>query len=116
MNKIYSPLIALTLCFGVMLPVASFAQMQQNHDHEQAAMSQTDAELTEGEIRKINLDTGKVTIKHGEIKNLDMPGMTMVFAVKDKDVLSKFKPKDKVRFRVVEENGKLIITEIQLAQ
>ena len=35
--------------------------------------------MTEGEIRKVDMDNKKLTIKHGEIKNLDMPGMTMVF-------------------------------------
>ena len=37
----------------------------------------------EGEVKKVNKDTGKLTIKHGELKNLGMPPMTMVFRVKD---------------------------------
>ena len=45
----------------------------------------TDAtEMTDGEIRKVDMDNKKLTIKHGNIKNLDMPGMTMVFQVKDR--------------------------------
>jgi Cu/Ag efflux protein CusF len=41
-----------------------------------------------------------------------MPGMTMVFATKDKAMADKVKAGDKIRFRVVNENGKFIVTEI----
>ena len=45
------------------------------------ALAADTAELSEGEIRKVDKDTAKLTIKHGELKNLDMPAMTMVFQV-----------------------------------
>ena len=66
----------------------------------------------EGEIRKIDLKTGKVTLKHGYIPSLDMPPMTMVFGISDKQVLSQFKVGDKVRFQAVDENGQLKVTEM----
>ena len=72
-------------------------------------------DLTEGEIRKVDKSTGKITVKHGEIKNLDMPAMTMVFGVKDAAMLDKVKQGDKVRFRAANEDGKFTITEIQAA-
>lgn len=75
--------------------------------------SNANADFTEGEVRAVNKETGKVTLKHGEIKNLDMPGMTMVFGVKDKALLDKVQPGDKVKFRAISESGKLIVTEIQ---
>ena len=50
----------------------------------------TDA-MTDGEVRKIDKENNKITLKHGEIKNLEMPGMTMVFAVKDDAFLDKVK-------------------------
>lgn len=71
------------------------------------------ADFTEGEVRTVNKETGKITLKHGEIKNLDMPGMTMVFGVKDKSLLDKVQTGDKVKFKAVSESGKLIVTEIQ---
>jgi Cu(I)/Ag(I) efflux system protein CusF len=43
--------------------------------------------LTDAEVRKVDTDAGKLTLKHGQIKDLDMPAMTMVFQVKDKTVL-----------------------------
>jgi Cu/Ag efflux protein CusF len=72
--------------------------------------------LTDGEIRKIDREQAKLTIKHGDIKNLDMPGMTMVFNVRDKNSLDKFKVGDKIRFAVVMENGKMVITEIRVVK
>ena len=52
--------------------------------------------MASGEIRKIDLDSKKITLKHGDIKNLDMPGMTMVFQIKDPIMLEKVKVGDKV--------------------
>lgn len=76
----------------------------------------TAAAMTDGEVRKVSKDTGKITLRHGEIKNLDMPPMTMVFQVKDPSVLDKLKPGDKVRFHAEKEaSGSLVVTEIELA-
>lgn len=55
---------------------------------------------------------GKVTIKHGEIKNLDMPPMTMVFTMAEPSMLTNLKAGDKVRFVVEQQNGKMVITQI----
>ena len=74
------------------------------------------ADMTEGEIRKVDKDNKKITIKHGEIKNLDMPGMTMVFQVKDPAMLDKVKAGDKVRFKAEKANGAMVVTDIQLAK
>jgi Cu/Ag efflux protein CusF len=71
--------------------------------------------LTDGEVRKVDKENGKLTLKHGVIKNLDMPAMTMVFQVKDKAVLDKLQPGDKVRFKAVNEDGKFTATEIEKA-
>ncbi|MDP3750710.1 MAG: copper-binding protein, partial [Polaromonas sp.] len=69
-----------------------------------------------GEIRKVDLANGKVTIKHGEIKNLDMPGMTMVFQAKDPELLAKAKPGDKIRFKAEKAGGAIVVTDIQPAK
>jgi Cu(I)/Ag(I) efflux system protein CusF len=72
--------------------------------------------FTDGEIRKLDLEGGKATIKHGEIRNLDMPPMTMVFTAKDRSQLAGLKPGDKVRFRVLHEAGQYLLTDIQAAK
>ena len=73
-------------------------------------------DMADGEIRKVDLDNKKITIKHGEIKNLDMPGMTMVFQVKDPAVLDKLKAGDKVRFTAEKIGGAIVVTNIQAAK
>lgn len=81
-----------------------------------AAAIKTDLPMVDGEIRKIDMESKKITIKHGEIKNLDMPGMTMVFQVKDPAMLDKIKTGDKVKFSAEKSNGAIVVTDIQPAK
>lgn len=69
--------------------------------------------LTEGEVRKVDKDAKKITIKHGPIVNLDMPAMTMVFQVKDPALLDKVKPGDKVGFEAEKLGGAFTVTRIE---
>jgi Cu(I)/Ag(I) efflux system protein CusF len=77
------------------------------------AFAQGSADLTEGEVRKIDKENGKITLKHGDIRNLDMPGMTMVFQVPNRSLLDRVKVGDKVRFRAANEGSRLTVTDIQ---
>ncbi|MFM9900206.1 MAG: copper-binding protein [Polaromonas sp.] len=74
------------------------------------------APLADGEIRKVDKEYQKITIKHGEIKNLDMPGMTMVFGVKDPALLDKIKAGDKVKFSAEKSGSTIVVTDIQPAK
>lgn len=114
MNTIKNILAISALAMGTLTPMGSFAQTMM--DHGKMDMSQASASMTDGEIKKVDQSTGKVTIKHGEIKHMDMPGMTMVFTAKDKSLLSNVKPGDKVKFMVVNDGGKMVVTDIQPAQ
>ena len=87
------------------------APMAAGDAKKETAMA-TAADLAEGEVRKVNKDTQKITLKHGAIKNLDMPGMTMVFQVKDPALLDKVKAGDKVRFKAESVAGAIVVTEI----
>jgi uncharacterized cupredoxin-like copper-binding protein len=69
--------------------------------------------MTEGEVRKIDKENRKITLKHAEIKSLDMPPMTMVFQVSDAALLDKVQPGDKVAFTAINDNGKLTVTQIE---
>jgi Cu/Ag efflux protein CusF len=74
-------------------------------------------DMVDGEVRKVDKDTRKITLKHGDIKNLDMPGMTMVFQVKDPAMLDAVKAGDKVKFKAAQATGGvLVITEIQVVK
>ena len=77
------------------------------------AFATGDHAMTEGVIKKIDASTSKVTIKHGPIVNLDMPAMSMVFAVQDPSMLDGLAKGDNVKFYVVYKDGSMIIEELE---
>ncbi len=109
------PVITLTISLltAAGLPLSAAAQSAATDTQTAAQAANNPADMTDGEVKKIDKDAGKITLKHGDIKNLDMPGMTMVFTVKDKCLLDKVQPGDKVKFRAISDNGKLMVTDVQ---
>lgn len=85
-------------------------------DHGKPMAQAATGDMTDGEVRKVDKDAGKLTLKHGEIRNLDMPGMTMVFQVRDPALLDKVKVGDKVRFVVQKSDTGFVVTDIQAAK
>ena len=81
-----------------------------------AAPALADSTLSDGEVRKVDKDAQKITIKHGPIKNLDMPPMTMVFRVKDAALLEAAKAGDKIRFQAEQQSGQYVVTRIEPAK
>ena len=79
-----------------------------------AALAQ--GELADGEIRKVDKDAKKITIRHGPIPSLDMPAMTMVFQVKEPAMLEQVKPGDKVKFEAQKLGGAFTVTKIEAAK
>ena len=71
--------------------------------------------MADGEVKKVDRENKKMTIKHGELKNLDMPGMTMVFQIRDNSILKTFKAGDKVKFVIEKLDGAFVVTSMQLA-
>ena len=99
-------------------PASALAQTTDPAAHRvmaQASPAAATADMATGEVRKFDKSAAKLTLKHGEIKHLDMPPMTMVFNVEDKAVLDQFKAGDKVRFRAVNDAGKYTVTDIERA-
>ena len=100
--------------------LAAPALAQQPKADEQSAKQPTAAApsaagpMAEGEVRKVDKAQSKITLKHGEIKSLDMPPMTMVFQVKDKAWLDRLQPGDKVRFSAINESGRYTVTAIEV--
>lgn len=75
------------------------------------------ASLTDGEIRKVDVSAGKLTIRHGPMKKFDMDdGMTMVYRVQDPAMLKAVKAGDKVKFDAEHVNGQFIVTKIEKAK
>ena len=74
------------------------------------------AQSTDAEVMKIDKAQQKITLRHGEIKNLDMPPMTMVFRAQDPAMLDAVKVGDKVKFEPDKINGQLTIIKMQKAK
>jgi Cu/Ag efflux protein CusF len=103
---------AIKLAFALVL--ASTAPVFATSHQGSAAIAS--AAVTEGEVRKVDKEAKKITIKHQEIKNLEMPAMTMVFVVKDPAMLDRVKQGDKVRFTAEKVGGAITITSIEPAK
>ncbi len=77
------------------------------------AYAQAEVGHGEGEVRKIDRDQAKITVKHGPITDLKMPGMTMVFRVKDPKLLDAAKEGQEVRFTVLREGGAFWLQSVE---
>ena len=104
--------------FAIAILAASPAFALGNHKsgHATDTKASVSAPLTDGEVKKIDKDNGKITIKHGEIKNLDMPGMTMVFKVKDLALLEKLKTGDNATFNAAKIGSSLAVTALEIVE
>lgn len=79
-----------------------------------SATTLTQAEMVKGEVKKVDESAGKITLKHGPIKSLDMDeGMTMVFRVQDPAMLKQVKVGDKVQFEAQRTAAGIAITKMQ---
>ena len=83
------------------------------HHQPSAAAAASGTPLADGEVRRVDRDAKKITIKHGPIANLDMPPMTMVFQVKDPAMLNQVKTGDKVKFQAEKIGGAFTVTQIE---
>jgi Cu(I)/Ag(I) efflux system periplasmic protein CusF len=107
-----------TLALAVLLSIASFTAVARSHEAGNASPTtpgQAAGEagaFTVGEVRKIDRDAQKVTLRHGPIVNLEMPEMTMVFRAADAAMLNGLKVGDRVRFTADKVNGQFTVTQI----
>lgn len=113
-----------SLCTGTLIAAMSFAahaQGMSGHGHHAAAPAAGPAaleraEMSEGEVSKVDSEKRRITLKHGPLKNLGMPSMTMAFEVADAAMLRKVAVGDKVHFVAENPGGKLTLTQIQVAR
>jgi Cu(I)/Ag(I) efflux system protein CusF len=108
------------LLFAAVLATAPVHAQQTAADHaaHHPAQAAADAKtaLSDAEVRKVDLDAKKITLRHGPIPNLDMPPMTMVFQVRDPALLQGIKAGDKVRFSAEKIGGTYTVTGIENAR
>jgi len=115
-------LASLSLALLATAPLAQ-AQSSGHNAHHGAAAAATaavgaasSAELATGEVRRVDKAQKKITLRHGEIKSLEMPPMSMVFQVRDPALLETVKVGDKVLFAAAKEaDGSLVVTTIKPA-
>jgi Cu(I)/Ag(I) efflux system periplasmic protein CusF len=103
----------------LVVTAAPAAQASGSHDHKAASAAgqgQAAAALAQGEIRRVDKEAKKVTIRHGPLRNLDMPAMTMVFQVKDAAMLDRVQPGDKVNFEAEKVGGAYVVTRMEPAK
>lgn len=99
--------------------VSTLAQAQSvsaDHSSHAGHVSASAISMADGEVRKVDKATGKLTLRHGPIENLDMPGMTMVFKASDPTLLDGLKEGDKVRFMADRVVGVYTVTRIEVAR
>jgi Cu/Ag efflux protein CusF len=107
----------LNLLGATLLSISSLAYAQSPAVPATApSSSPANTPMSEGEVRKVDKEAGKVTLRHGPLVNLDMPPMTMVFRVSDPKLLDTLKDGDKVRFNVERVNGGFTVTKIEHAK
>ena len=91
-------------------PAASAADHSAHHG---PAGSSVQAPKSEGEVRKVDLAQGKVTLRHGPLANLDMPAMTMVFRARPVTLLDGLQPGDLIDFTADKQDGQYVVTAIR---
>ena len=95
------------------------AYADQGHADKKSAAGATQqpaAPMADGEVRRVDKDAKKITLRHGPLQNLDMPAMTMVFQVKDPAMLDQVKLGDKVKFQAEKLGGVFVVTKIEPAR
>jgi len=108
--------IAVLVASIILGPQAGWAAEQQDHAAHHPAASQATADMVAGEVRRIDKSAGRITLRHDEIKNLEMPPMTMVFQVSDAALLDKVQVGGKVRFKAEKVGAAYVVTAIESAK
>ena len=102
---------------GLTLALPVQPQTAAPHAHgTPIAQAKNSSEMYEGQVRRINKDTSRVTLAHGPLKAFNMPPMTMAFPVKDAKQLATLKEGDKVRFALEQSGDDLVVTRIEAAK
>jgi Cu/Ag efflux protein CusF len=101
---------------SLLLNTQAWAQTTTPAPETATAVAAASLETTQAEVRKVDVAAGKLTLRHGEIKNLDMPPMTMVFQVKDRAFLTQIKAGDQVKFTADKIKGAYTVLSIEVIQ
>ena len=97
----------------ISFPSVAADMHEHNHDHSMHQSAAMSSQLIHGVVKKVDLKRSKITLKHGEIAEIQMPAMTMNYQVKDAHQLESMKQGYKVRFSTEMVDGKYVVTHIE---
>ena len=100
----------------ITLPSVAADMYEHNHDHNLHQAAAMNIQLIDGVVRKVDLKRSKITLKHGEIAQIQMPAMTMNYQVQDAHQLDGIRQGDKVRFAMDKVDSKFVVTHIEHAK
>lgn len=113
--------LAVRMALAAALIPAWTAAQATAHDHAghgaqsaETASAASSQDLSEGEVTRWDARTNKVTLRHGELRNLGMPPMTMVFQLRVAAPEPALKAGDKVRFRAEQDQGAFVVTQLEV--
>ncbi len=102
-----------SLIAALLISIASPLPLFAGEASQSTPAAQSTGQLAEGEVRKVDKEAKKLTIRHGPIPNLEMPAMSMVFQVKDPAMLDQVKAGDKIRFQAEKVGAQYTVTHIE---
>ncbi|MBU9465573.1 copper-binding protein [Burkholderia multivorans] len=103
---------AVAIAMSASVPVPAAADDMADMKGGQPTMSAQDAALTDAEVTRLDAGRGMVTLKHGALRNVGMPPMTMAFKAADPAMLGGVHVGDHVKVRVERVNGRLTIVKL----
>lgn len=110
----YASTLALVAILGLAMPAIAAEEHDSHHEPETASpQAGAEAALVDAIIRKVDVAGGKVTLSHGPLLNLKMPGMTMAFRVANPAWLEQMKAGDKIRFAAEKVDGAFTVTRFE---
>jgi Cu/Ag efflux protein CusF len=112
MKSIAILILTTALAAGPAVAQAPAADSHNQHHGGEAS----NAEFSSAEVRRVDKDAQKITLRHGPIPNLGMGDMQMVFRVTDPRMLDDLKPGDRIRFKAEKVGGQYTVTEMEIAK
>ena len=108
--------VIIQLFAAALIAARVLAQTSPDHASHHTDSTAKSPPATDGEVRKVDKSAGKLTIRHGELRNLEMPAMTMVFTAKDPGMLDGLKEGDKIKFTADKLNGVYTVTALEVVK
>ena len=104
---------AASIALGAALALAAGASLAPAPALAQAGAAADASAMASGEVRRVDREAAKLTIRHGEIPHLEMPPMTMVFRVRDAALLEGLKEGDRIRFRAEKDGRQYVVVALK---